>query len=321
MPSPLRPRSAILVSALVVACAGGDPQPAPTPQGPALQKIRIALNWVPEPEFGGFYEGVLGGHYEKAGFDVELIPGGPGAPTLELLTTGKAEVAITMADDLLVKRQRGVKGIAVWPAFQDSPAGLMVHAASGIKRFADIGTKPKARVAIEIGSPMQTWLWSANGWEGKVEAVPYAGGVASFLADPDFIQQAYITAEPCQARAKGATVEFLQTKDTGWNPYGTVVALPEPIPDWGKAFVAATDAAWQAYVADPGRANARMVELNDQLNADLMRCITDAQAPFLTGADGMGKMTAERWEATADALQKVGLLPAGTTAAGAWTTL
>ena len=60
----------------------------------ATTKVRLALNWYPEPEFGGFYEGVLGGHYAAAGFDVDIIPGGPGAPTLELLTAGNAEATL-----------------------------------------------------------------------------------------------------------------------------------------------------------------------------------------------------------------------------------
>ena len=86
----------------IVACSGGQPEdvvsPAPANEA-ALQTVRLALNWYPEPEFGGFYEGVLGGHYAAAGFDVTIIPGGPGAPTLELLAAGQAEAAISAADE------------------------------------------------------------------------------------------------------------------------------------------------------------------------------------------------------------------------------
>ena len=88
---------------MLLACGSSpDDDPASTPEGPELRTVRLALNWFPEPEFGGFYEGVIGGHYEQAGFKVEIIPGGPGAPTLELLGAGKAEAAISAADDLLI---------------------------------------------------------------------------------------------------------------------------------------------------------------------------------------------------------------------------
>jgi len=306
------PRSHLGLLAVLglAACSNGDPD---------LTKVRLALNWYPEPEFGGFYEGVLGGHYEKAGLDVEIIPGGPSAPTLALLGAGRAQVAITSADDLLVKRLQGVEATAVWAAFQDSPQGLMVHDASPVKQLSDITAQEAPRVAIEVGRPMHAFLWQEYGWEGKVEAVPYGGSVGVFLNDPTAIQQAYVTSEPCVALSKGVKTRYLPVRDAGWNPYGTVVAVADPKAEWTEAFVKATAEAWRAYLRKPGRANARIGELNDQLNADMLGCITELQRPFVTGDDGMGGMTKARWEQTAANLGKLGLLPEGVRAEGAWT--
>lgn len=311
-------RALLLVS--VVGCSGVGEAPEPAAEAaPALREVRLALNWVPEPEFGGFYEGVLGGHYAAAGFEVEVQPGGPGAPTLELLTSGKAEAAITVADDLLLKRQRGVEAVAVFAAFQDSPLGLMAHSGLGLGSPEDIGKTPDLRVAIEVGGPFHTFLWGRFGWEGKVEAVPKTSSVGPFLADPRMVQQAYITSEPCVARAKGAEVDFLKAADAGWNPYGVVLALPEPLPEWAPAFVAATEAAWTAYLADPSRTDAHLAELNPDLDAALLACISAAQRPFVTGEGGrLGAMTAARWQATWDTLASLGELPEEGSPAGAW---
>ena len=81
----------LVLVALLAACSG-SPAPSDGPKEPEVQltKVRLALNWFPEPEFGGFYEGALGGHYKSAGFDVEILPGGPGAPSLELLSAAYA---------------------------------------------------------------------------------------------------------------------------------------------------------------------------------------------------------------------------------------
>ena len=286
-----------------------------------LTKIRLVLNWYPEPEFGGFYEGVLGGHYKAAGLDVEIIPGGPGAPTLALLGAGKAQVAITSADDLLVKRLKGVEATAIWAAFQDSPQGLMVHEASPVTQLSDIASQKAPRVAIEVGRPMHAFLWQEYGWEGKVEAVPYGGSVGVFLNDPTAIQQAYVTSEPCVALSKGAKTRFLSTRDAGWNPYGTVVAVSDPNAEWAEAFVKATAEAWRAYLRRPAQANSRISGLNDQLNIEMLSCVTALQRPFVTGDDGLGGMTTERWETTAANLVKIGLLPEGVRAEGAWTVL
>lgn len=296
----------------LVGCSGSAPESG------GLQPIRLVLNWYPEPEFGGFYEGVLGDHYQKAGFDVEIVPGGPGAPSLELLGVGKAQVAITSADDLLVKRLKGVEAKAVWAAFQHSPQGLMVHAASPVTTLAQIPTLEDPRVAIEVGRPFHQFLWQEYGWEGKVEAVPYGGSVGPFLTDTSIIQQAYVTSEPCIAEAKGSPARFLSARDSGWNPYGTVVAVADPVPEWTARFVQATAEAWQAYLRAPDHANTMIIKQNDQLDVGLIGCITDLQRPYVTGDDGLGAMTEARWEQTATNLVKLGLLPEGVRAAGAW---
>ncbi|RME27644.1 MAG: ABC transporter permease [Deltaproteobacteria bacterium] len=318
----------LVIAALLVlpiallACSGGrtSEQPdAPTPEGdPAPIAVRLALNWFPEPEFGGFYQGVLDGTYSAAGFDVEIIPGGPGAPTLELLESGKAEAAITSADDLLVKRDKGVRAVALWAGFQRTPVGLMAHADSGLERIPDLLDHPELRVAVEIGSPFQRWLWQAMGFEGKVATVPTTGSVAAFLADPRLVQQAYITSEPCVARARGVEVRFLAAADVGWNPYGTVLAVADPPPPWAEDFRRATRQAWTAYLADPAAANQRIAQDNDQLTAELLTCISDAQRPYVTGEDGLGAMTEARWRQTRDALVTVGVLKPDSRIEGAW---
>lgn len=306
-----------MILALVLLACDGQDTPPPAADAPQLQKVRLALNWYPEPEFGGFYEAKLSGLYEEAGLDVEIIPGGPGAPSLELLSSGRAEAAITAGDDLLVKRHRGIQAKAVYAAFQDAPMGIMVHKASGIASFGDI---KDGQIAIEIGSPFQSFLWARHGWGDAVRPIPYGGGVGPFLADPAYRQQAYITAEPCMAQGKGAEVTFLKAVDAGWNPYSVVLAVPDPPPPWTEKLVEATRKGWEAYMASPDRANAAVAKLNDQLEPSLLGCITEAQRPFVTGSAGaaLGAMAAPRWEQTASSLVELELLPAGTTASGAW---
>ena len=295
---------------LLAACGGGSPDTDD------LQTVRLALNWFPEPEFGGFYEGVLGGHYESAGFKVEIIPGGPGAPTLELLGTGRAEAAITAADDLLIKRSKGIQAIGVYPAFQNSPQGLMAHAVSGIESIGDV--PPGSTIAIELGSPFQQFLWSTFLWGDTVKSVPYTGLLGTFFTDESAIQQAYITSEPCLVKAKGGTPVFLEASSAGWNPYGSLLALTDPLPAWADEFVKATHKGWTAYLDNPTRANDAILKANDQLKPDLMACIVAAQKSYLTGTDGLGQMTATRWEAMNAQLIGLGLLPAGSASEKAW---
>ncbi|MEC8425777.1 MAG: ABC transporter substrate-binding protein, partial [Myxococcota bacterium] len=291
--------SPVAIVAFILAACSGGPSSMPAAERSGLTSVKVALNWFPEPEFGGFYEGVLGGHYTAVGLDVEIIPGGPSAPTLELLGSGRAQVALTAADDLLLKRTKGIRAVGAWPGFQLNPLGLMVHEGSGPADFAAIASMTDPQVAIEVGGPFQTFLWKRHGWEGVVQAVPYGGSVGPFLADPGFIQQAYVTSEPCVARARGAAVRFLKASDAGWNHYGSLVAFADPPPPWAARFVAATQQAWTAYLEQPARANAEIARLNDQMTPGLLDCVTEAQRPFVLGQEGLGAMRDERWEATA----------------------
>jgi hypothetical protein len=69
---------------------------------------------------------------------------------------------------------------------------------------------------------------------------------------------------------------------------------------------------------NPTRANDAILKANDQLKPDLMACIVEAQKSYLTGTDGLGQMTATRWEAMNNQLIQLGLLPAGSSSEKAW---
>lgn len=287
-----------MLLALLFACTGEPAAP------PAATPVRVALNWFPEPEFGGFYDALLTGLYAREGLAVEIVPGGPGVPVLEMLAAGKVEVAVSGADDLLVRRAEGLDAVAVFPGFQDSPVGLMAHAALGLTRFEDV----KGPVAIEAGSPFQQYLWATLGWEGKVAMVPTTGSIGPFAADPTLVQQAYVTSEPCVAEGQGLAVTFLPGRDAGWNPYASLVVVRGGDRDaaWVAAFTRATRAGWEHYLADPSVANAELVRLNRDLPADRVACIVARQRPFVTGTDGLGAMTEARWQAIAAALGRAG---------------
>ncbi|MFM7809859.1 MAG: ABC transporter substrate-binding protein, partial [Planctomycetota bacterium] len=68
---------AVLVS---LAACGESAKPAASPAGESSAPValRFQLNWVPEPEFGGFYAAQADGLYRDAGLAVEIIkdPGG-----------------------------------------------------------------------------------------------------------------------------------------------------------------------------------------------------------------------------------------------------
>ncbi len=287
---------------LVLACAATE-TPPPEPSAPALRTVVVALNWYPEPEFGGFYDAALRGLYQQAGLDVTILPGGPGAPVLELLAGGRAQVAISGADDLLVRRARGLDAVAVFAGFQDSPVGLLVHD-PGPAAYAEV----RGPVAAEAGSPFQQFIWAKFGWEGKVELVPTTGTIAPFVANAELAQQAYVTSEPCLAEAQGVKVRFLPAKEAGWNPYASLAVVngSEKAEPWVSDFVRASTEGWRHYLDDPTVANAEITKLNKEMTVERVTCVTERQKAYVTGDAGVGRLEAARFAEVAAALGSVG---------------
>ncbi len=287
--------------ALFLACSA-DPDPAPTaaatPPAPA-RAVKVALNWYAEPEFGGYFQAVRGGDYKRAGLAVELLPGGPGVPVLEMLAAGQVDVAISGADDLLLRRGKGLDAVALYAALQDSPVGLLVHN-PGPATFAEVS----GPVAIEAGSPFQTTLWAKMGWDQRVQMVPTTGTLGAFAANPALAQQAYVTSEPCQAEDKGFATRFLPARDVGWNPYAAlaVVRGADAAQPWVADFAAATLAGWKSYMANPGPAHNEIAKLNPEMTPDRLDCIFERQKSYVLGTEGLGVVTQARLDETAAVL-------------------
>src|SRR3954469_6110227 len=67
-----------------------------TPGGDgARASVRVALGWITNVEFAGFWIADDRGYYDQEGLDVDFIPGGPNAPDpTQTLAGHGAEIAI-----------------------------------------------------------------------------------------------------------------------------------------------------------------------------------------------------------------------------------
>lgn len=279
---------------------------------PPVTHVKVQLNWVPEPEFGGLYAARESGAYGKQGLEVEIASGGPGSPVVQLVAGGQADFGVAGADDVIVARARGVDLVAVFATFQTNPQGIMVHAARNV---ASLGDLKSGTLALEPGLPFGMYMKKKYGFAG-VTLVPYDGGVAKFIADPNHAQQCYVTSEPLAVKKKGETPKVFLGADAGFNPYANVLvtrgAMLRDKKDIVRAFVAASAAGWRAYLDDPASANAVMAKLNTAMDADTFAAAAAAQKPLIetdeTKAAGLGTMTDARWAKLAADLVDLGLV-------------
>ncbi len=273
-------------------------------------KVKLALNWVPEPEFGGFYAAQVNGDYTRHSLQVEILPGGAGTPSVQMLGAGQVEFAIASADEVIIARSRGIDLVALFTSFQTCPQGIMVHASRNLTSLAEVfkdGT-----LAMEIGLPYGQFLKNkyvpTTGSSATI--VPYQGGVTQFLADKMFAQQCFVFSEPIVARRQGVEPKFFLIADSGYNPYTVVLVtrgeLLRKQPELARAMVAAVTAGWQAYLDNPQPANQFMGQLNQLMDAQAFAEGAAAQASLIadnfTKQHGLGRMTAQRWQTLAEQL-------------------
>ena len=306
-------RRAVLQSlALVPLLAACGQKSAPT-AGNAT--VKLALDWVPEPEFGGFYAGRERGAYQRAGIELEILGGGAGVPVVQMVATGRADFGTVGGAELISARTRGADVIPVFATFQVFPQAIMAHASRGAKTLREVLSS--GTVALEPGAPFTAFLRKKYA-DVKLNLVPYDGGVARFLADKDFAQQCFIASEPVAAQRKGSDPQVFRFADEGFNPYATVVvtrrALWNEHPERVRAFARASREGWRAYLDDPKAANQVMAKLNPALDAETWAAAAEAQKALIetaeTGKDKLGAMSRERWETLGKQLVEIGVISA-----------
>jgi NitT/TauT family transport system substrate-binding protein len=183
----------------------------------------------------------------------------------------------------------------------------MVHASRKLQKLEE--AFHSGTLALETGLAYAAYLKKKFAWDG-VKVVPYDGGVAHFLSDPNFGQQCYVTSEPIAARQKGSDPQVFLIADAGFNPYGTVVIarreLLQKKPELVKSFVAATREGWRDYLDHPLATNALLGKLNSALDAATLAAAAEAQKVLVENddskRDGLGAMQRARWQTLADQL-------------------
>lgn len=285
----------------------------PTPGTPKT-KIRLQLNWVPEPEFGGFYAAVQDGLYSAEGLDVELIKGAAGTPSAQMAASGAVELGVVSGDQLLTLREQGGPLVAIFTVFHTSPMGLMVKKGSTWESLKDVWTNDLT-VAMEAGLPYVKFL-NAKFGAGKVKIVPTGTGLAAFTQGTVDAQQCFISAEPVQAELQNVPVRVFSLAEGGYDPYVVTVAANKKFFDANRdacaKFVSASREGWTRYMKNPAHYNQELAKLNTAMSVAAMDKAAilqhDLVAPKAGTAQPVGWMTAERWTTLAIQLKELGMI-------------
>ena len=291
---------------------------AATTSAEELTSVTVTTNWYAQAEQGGIYAAKAAGIYEKYGLDVTINMGGPQVNNVQLLMAGKSDFSMGYALQTLNAVKEGIPLVTVAAWFQKDPQTLVVHEGAGINTLADLEGKG---IRMPTSGRVAYWPWmKAEFGFNDDQLRPYDYSFAPFIADPEAVQQGYVTNDGYFLDKTEVKGKSLLLADYGWNAYSaTLDATAETLeksPDVVKAMVEATAEGWAAYFADPAPANALIKEANPEMADDLLAYSAakmQEQGILLSGdaADGQyGIMTTARWKGFFDDMVKAGTLPA-----------
>lgn len=256
---------------------------------------RLQLNWLPEPEFGGFYEAKRQGRLSG----IELLPGSPGLPTASLLASRKIEYGVVAGDELVRMVAQSAPIVAIFACCQNSPRALAVHQDSPYRSLQELWTS-RATVGIEPGQGYVRWLDHRFGG-ADLKRVPRPASLTTFMQDKNFAQAVYLFAEGAQLAAKGAKARMLPVSESGYNPYEVVVATTHEHlrahPERVQALVRDLQWGWGAYLDDPAPSNRIMAQQNPAMSSAEMDAAARELEPLVRVLGRpLGQMELERWQ-------------------------
>jgi ABC-type nitrate/sulfonate/bicarbonate transport system substrate-binding protein len=276
----------------------------------STDKVRVALGWLKDIGFAGFWYADSAGYYAEENLSVEFQGGGPNAPdTTVLLANGQADIGVHANMQILL--QAIVKGNdfrMVGAALQTNPGGLLSLASDPVRRPRDL---VGAKILGQVGAkPQINAIFDLAGLKKDYEFVPAGSTVDPLVEKRGKVLTCYVTSQPIALESKykmkpGKDFVTVTYESLGLPAYATIVYCKQAFlrqrSDVMERFMRASIRGWQANARDPERAARLVVE---KYGADLGLDLTEqtrgneAQIPFtqnaLTREKGIFRLDVER---------------------------
>src|SRR6202167_1661334 len=235
--------------------------------------VTVRLKWFNQAQFAGFYVAQEKGFYKAAGLDVNVQPGGPDFPAIQMVAGGNEQFGVTGAEQILIARSKGVPVVALAAIFRRNPFVLFSLAKSGIKTPADYVGK---NIGVKIGGNEEliyrAVIAKAAVDKSKLNEVPVKFDISPLLAGTIDVWPGYLINEVLAAKEKGFDVNVVSPTDYGIDLYADTLFTTEKMlaerPDVVRKFVTATLKGWADATAAPDEAAQITVKYGTKLSYD-----------------------------------------------------
>ena len=297
----------------------------------SLDKLSFNTDWRAQAEHGGYYQAIAAGLYKARGIELDLRPGGPSLNIGQMLLAGRVDMIMSNSFEAFTYVREQAPFFTIASIFQKDPQVMIAHPGTGFDSFEKMRGRP---LLISNGSRSTFWPYLRKKYGlSDAQLRPYNFNMAPFLADPQAIQQGFLTSEVYSiAKALGKEPEVLLIADAGFSAYQTTIAISRKLAREKKEliqrFVDATLEGWAQYLEGgpaTDAANALIKKDNPEQTDDrIHHAIKKLNAKGIVRSGdalsgGIGAMSDARWQGFYDSMVDVDVLPKGLDARQAYT--
>ncbi|MDX6315384.1 MAG: hypothetical protein QOF84_5387 [Streptomyces sp.] len=253
------------LSGLLAACGGGDTAAAKSTSTStaAPATLKVALGWIKNVEFGGYWIADDKGYYADENLTVQFVAGGPNAPDPTVsVSAGSADIGVHPSMQTLVESiPKGNDFVMIGTQFQTSPGGLLSLASDPVTSAKDlVGAKILGQQGVQ---PLLDAIFTVAGLAKNYTFVPVGYDPGPLLekqgkAYTCFVTNQPITLEEKKGMKEGKDYTVVTYADLGLPQYSDIVfskrSFLDSKADVLERFMRATIRGWQDNAKAPATA-------------------------------------------------------------------
>lgn len=235
----------------------------------AADTVSLRLPWLLNVQSAGYVMAKEKGFYEKAGLDVDIMPGGPNLNSTALVASGANTFGTNDVGQILLGAANGMDLVMVGACFQRHPAGVISLEKNGIHEPGDLKGKT---LAYNEGGPwtlVKAMLAKAGVSRDQIKLVVSPSNELLVNGSVD-AKTGFVINEAVALDLQGNKTVAMLPSDYGVQTYAEVIFVArktvEENPDLVKRFVAATQEGYDYAYAHQDETVAAVTALNNQLD-------------------------------------------------------
>ena len=225
-----------------------------------LIPFTVVLDWTPNTNHTGMYVALAKGWYKDQGLDVKILPYASGTSPEVLVTSGKADVAVSATEGVVANAASGNPVVSIAAIMQHNTSGFMALADNGIKSPKDLDEKIDGGSGSPIETAILNKIITGDGGKGTFKSanLDVAAMQALVAKKIDFFW-VFEGWEVIQAKHQGLNVVYFPSSKYGIADYYTPVLVTSPAevkqkPELLKKFMTATSKGYNFAIDHPKEA-------------------------------------------------------------------